>query len=61
VRREEAAFRRQGEIWGRLWQYRLPEPVTGVQRDLNRIVLASWRDPVGFVLELMETYRHQCG
>lgn len=59
-RNEEAAFRRQAQVWGELWQYNLPAEPTSVHSMLNDIALTVNRDPVGFAMTLEERYYDQC-
>ncbi len=59
-RNEEAAFRRQAQVWGALWQSQLPEEPTVVHSMLNDVSRTVERDPVGFAMELEVRYYGQC-
>ena len=60
LRRESDAFLRTSEVWGALWQGRLPTPQNALQASINETTALTRDNPLRFARDLAEAYEHQC-
>jgi hypothetical protein len=58
---EDRAFKKEAEIWNRLWQGQLPRDIDTLHTELNDIVRAQNKDPEAFRIALAVQYTRQCG
>lgn len=57
---EEAAARREAQVWTALWRNHLPPNVDPMHVQENRLATMIATDPAGFVKALRDAYREQC-